>query len=110
MIAHVRQRPKYQPGQLVRHVRYGYRGVVVDVDLFCQAPAAWYQANQTQPDRQQPWYHVLVHGGANVTYAAQSSLRADDSCEPIDHPLVDEYFDAFDGEKYLRSSRSWQGW
>ncbi len=51
--------PLYHPGQIVRHRRYGYRGVVVDSDLTCKADEAWYQSNQTQPDRNQPWYHVL---------------------------------------------------
>jgi heat shock protein HspQ len=109
MIAPART-PRFQPGQLVRHVRYGYRGVVVEVDSCCRAPDAWYQANRTQPDRSQPWYHVLVHGGGNVTYAAQTSLSADPSAAPIDHPLIDAFFDAFDGNTYARNDRPWQGW
>ncbi len=68
--------PLYHPGQIVRHRRYGYRGVVVDSDLTCKADEAWYQSNQTQPDRNQPWYHVLVDGTSNTTYAAQTSLEA----------------------------------
>lgn len=53
-------RTVFEPGQLVRHRRYGYRGVVVDRDEFCEADDEWYSKNQTQPDRDQPWYHVLV--------------------------------------------------
>lgn len=110
MIAIVRPRPKFRPGQIVRHVRYGYRGVVVEVDAICRAPDQWYQANRTQPDRQQPWYHVLVDGTENVTYAAQTSLAADDSGARIDHPLVVEFFDDFDGQLYYRNDRPWPGW
>jgi heat shock protein HspQ len=109
MIAPART-PRFQPGQLVRHVRYGYRGVVVEVDSFCKAPDTWYLANRTQPDRNQPWYHVLVHGGGNVTYAAQASLSDDASAEPIEHPLIDAFFDGFDGRIYTRNERPWQGW
>ena len=107
MIAPNAPEVRFQPGQLVRHVRYGYRGVVVARDPFCKASEAWYDANQTQPDRNQPWYHVLVHGNATVTYAAQSSLEEDDSAEPVDHPLVDQYFSRFTNGRYLRNERDW---
>jgi len=110
MIAPIRRAPKFAPGDLVRHRRYGYRGVVLAVDDGCRAPDEWYWNNHTQPERTQPWYHVLVDGAATMTYAAQSSLQGDDSAEPIDHPLLGEFFDAFDGERYQRNDRPWQGW
>lgn len=98
------------PGQLVRHVRYGYRGVVVEVNTVCRAPDDWYEANRTQPDRQQPWYHVLVDGSDNVTYAAQSSLTVDDSLAPVEHPLIVVFFDDFDRGQYLRNDQPWPEW
>jgi len=107
MIAPVRRQSKFRPGDLVRHRRYEYRGVVVDLDSHCQAPDEWYWANHTQPDREQPWYHVLVHGTGTVTYAAESSLQEDLLCEPIDHPLLDAFFEEFTGESYVRNSRVW---
>lgn len=76
----------FKPGQLVKHKRYGYRGVVVALDLTCQATEAWYQSNRSQPDRGQPWYHVLVHNSDQTTYAAQFSLEADGSEDVINHP------------------------
>ena len=54
--------PNFEPGEVVQHIRYGYRGVIVDFDSACMAPDDWYQSNQTRPDRNQPWYHVLVDG------------------------------------------------
>jgi len=69
--------PLYQVGQVVLHRRYGYRGVVVDFDMACRAPEDWYARNNTQPERAQPWYHVLVDGSDAATYAAQSSLVHD---------------------------------
>ena len=107
MIALEKSKPIFQLGQLVQHRRYGYRGVVVCVDLRCEAPDAWYQSNQTQPDRNQPWYHVLVHGQPTVTYAAQASLAEDVSGRPIDHPLVEAFFSAFTGRGYVRNDRPW---
>lgn len=110
MIAPVAPPARFRPGQLVKHKRYGYRGVIVDLDPICKAPDEWYQSNQTQPDRNQPWYHVLVDGSANATYAAQTSLEADDSGEPVRHPLVAVFFTAQTPEGYVRNDRSWPGW
>ncbi|MEM8865790.1 MAG: heat shock protein HspQ [Planctomycetota bacterium] len=102
--------PRFAPGDLVVHQRYRYRGVVVAVDEHCRADSSWYLKNRTQPDQSQPWYHVLVHGGGQTTYAAQSSLATDSSGEPIDHPLVEEFFTEFVGSKYRRNDRPWPGW
>ena len=99
--------PRFTTGQLVRHRRYGYRGVVVDFDLTCEASDQWYESNQTQPDRNQPWYHVLVDGTATTTYAAQANLLPDDSSEPIEHPLVEPFFSDFVDGKYVRNDRPW---
>lgn len=97
----------FRPGQLVRHRRYGYRGVVVDFDQTCKANENWYQANQTQPDRNQPWYHVLVHKTTQTTYAAQTSLLADNSAEPVLHPLVPHFFSDFVNGEYVRNDTPW---
>ena len=97
----------FKPGQLVKHKRYGYRGIVVAVDLTCQATDAWYQNNLTQPNRNQPWYHVLVHNSDQTTYAAQTSLEADTSNEEINHPWLEEFFSDFVNGQYIRNKRPW---
>ena len=107
MITPARVPPKFCPGQLVRHQRYRYRGVVVDFDESCQAPDEWYYSNQTQPQRNQPWYHVLVHGATTVTYAAETSLEEDPSGEPVVHPLMAAFFSAFTGTGYVRNDTPW---
>lgn len=99
--------PQFVIGQLVQHKRYGYRGVVVDFDMSCEANEAWYQKNQTQPNRDQPWYHVLVNETASATYAAQSSLIEDDTKQPIEHPLLEMFFDQFTVDRYLRNDTPW---
>ncbi len=99
--------PAFVIGQLVRHRRYGYRGVIVDFDMRCQASETWYQKNQTQPKRDQPWYHVLVDGSDVVTYAAQTSLAEDDSSNPVEHPLVQAFFDDFVQGQYVRNDTPW---
>lgn len=101
--------PVFEPGELVRHRRYGYRGVVVDRDETCQADDAWYYKNQTQPSREQPWYHVLVDGSLACTYAAAENLLPDDCGLPIDHPLVPHFFCGFEKGIYLRNNEPWPG-
>lgn len=101
--------PVFEPGQLVRHRRYGYRGVVVDRDESCQADDAWYNKNQTQPDRDQPWYHVLVDGSLTCTYVAAENLFPDESGLPVDHPLVPHFFCGFQDGVYLRNNEPWPG-
>jgi hemimethylated DNA binding protein len=51
-----------------------------------------------------------VHQTGTVTYAAQDNLECDDVMSPVEHPLVDVLFDGFDGERYLRNDRVWEGW
>ncbi len=108
MITFEHTQPRFAPGQLVEHRRYGYRGVVVAVDVRCQASQTWYESNQTQPDRGQPWYHVLVDGQAVNTYVAQSNLRDDASGGPVDHPAVEMFFETFEQGRYVRNERAWE--
>lgn len=107
MISTRKPPPKFHPGQLVRHARYGYRGVVVELDPYCRAPDAWYEKNQTQPPKDQAWYHVLVDGSSTVTYAAETSLTEEESPAAISHPLVKIFFGEFNGDSYVRNDHPW---
>ena len=107
MIAPASPPPGLVSGKLGKHRRYGYRGVVVEFDTHCRAPQSWYQSNKTRLEKMQPWYHVLVHGGNQTTYAAQTSLEADDSDQPVEHPLVEVFFAEFTGQAYVRNERPW---
>ena len=100
---------KFEPGDVILHKRYGYRGVIVDYDSSCQSPMDWYQANQTQPDRQQPWYHVLVDGNQQVTYVAESNLEPDTTGLPVVHGMLNLFFSGYDEQanKYLRNQVPW---
>jgi heat shock protein HspQ len=99
---------KFSPGDVVRHKRYDYRGVVVDIDPNCQASNSWYKANLTQPSRDQPWYHVLVDLRTHTTYVAQENLVRDVCTQPaVQHPLVDQYFDEIEDGHYHRNDTPW---
>ncbi len=99
--------PRFVPGQVVRHRRYGYRGVVVHVDTTCRADDNWYHKNLTQPGRNQAWYHVLVHASTGTTYAAEENLNGDDSGDPVSHPLVEMFFAGFQDGQYTRNDNPW---
>lgn len=94
---------KYSPGQLIVHKKYGYRGVIVEVDDCFKGTQELYEETTTDyPDKMQPWYHVLVDGSDYVTYVAEAFLDLDSSREPINHPRLTEVFTGFEDGKYRR--------
>ena len=97
---------KFSVGQLIIHKLFNYRGVIVDVDPGYQGTEEWYnQMALTRPPRDKPWYRILVHNAAHETYAAERNLEPDDSEQPINHPLLNEYFDEFIEGRYSTRHR-----
>ena len=103
----VRRLPRYEVGQIVKHRRYGYHGVVVALDRRCEASEAWYESNQTQPTRQQAWYHVLVHDTEHSTYAAEENLTVLEPAAEVWHPWLTLFFEGFSGGRYVRNDEPW---
>ena len=101
--------PKFEPGDVIEHLRYKYRGVIVEFDSTCKTPNDWYQSNQTQPERNQPWYHILVHGNHKVTYVAQSNLQYDRSNDQVVHGMINLFFSGYNknDHKYIRNEVQW---
>ena len=97
---------RFAVGQLIRHARFDYRGVVVDVDSTFAGTDEWYDTvARSRPPKNRPWYHVLPHGAAHMTYVAERNLEADPSGEPIDHPLLGHFFGLFSQGRF-RSDRA----
>jgi len=95
-------RAKFSVGEVIRHNRFGYRGVIFDVDPTFQSSDEWYETvARSKPPRDQPWYHVLPQGSSHATYVAQRHLDADGSGLPIEHPGVDELFAGFENGVYV---------
>ena len=89
-------------GQLVHHVRFGYRGVVFDVDPMFQGTDEWYEkVARSRPPKNRPWYHVLVDGAEHTTYVAERHLEPDAESKPIRHPLVQVLCGAWREGRYL---------
>jgi len=87
------RRSKFSVGELIHHRLLDYRGVIVDVDSTFQSSEEWYEAvARSRPPKDEPWYHVLVHGAAHTTYVAEKNLERDESVEPISLRLVGHFF------------------
>jgi len=97
------ERAGFHVGQLVHHLRFGYRGVVFDVDPSFQGSEEWYESvARSRPPKDAPWYHVLPDGASHTTYVAERNLEADPSGAPIRHPLIDAFFERFENGRYQR--------
>ena len=100
------KRSKFSVGDLIHHRLFDYRGVIVDVDQRFQGSEQWYQAvAKSRPPKDKPWYHVLVDGSDHSTYVAERNLEPDQLLEPIEHPMVFEFFNGFDHGHYQRADR-----
>ena len=94
---------RFNIGQVVTHRRFGYRGVIFDVDPHFMLTEAWYhQVALSRPPRNQPWYHLLVDGHRHTTYVAERHLTQAADPAPIKHPMLDAYFVRFNGSSYDR--------
>lgn len=95
--------PKFKIGELVHHQKFGYRGVVFDIDLTFALSDEWYkQVARSRPPKNRPWYRILVHNSDHETYVAERHLIADPLGGEIDNPHLDLFFDTFDGDHYAR--------
>jgi heat shock protein HspQ len=93
---------KFSVGDLVHHLRFDYRGVIVDVDASFQGTEEWYQqVARSRPPKDRPWYHVLVHAAGHSTYVAERHLEPDPNHGPIRHPLIGDFFDEFRDGRYF---------
>ena len=92
---------KFEVGQVVRHLKFGYRGVVFDVDPCFQGTEEWYeQVARSRPPKDKPWYHVLVHDAEHTTYVAERHLERDPEGSPVHHRLLDQLFGRFENGRY----------
>ncbi len=101
-------RAKFSIGDVVRHRHFDFRGVIYDVDFEFNNSEEWYQSipKNVRPRKDQPFYHLLAENN-EVTYEAyvsEQNLEADESGEPVRHPLINEIFSGKNGSGYFRPS------
>ncbi|XP_071956112.1 uncharacterized protein [Antedon mediterranea] len=103
---------KFRIGQVIRHKLWGYRGIIVGWDETAQAPESWIQEMHPKDKphwRNMPNYSILVDtrdvsSAAVTTYIPQENIELIGNMKII-HPDVDDYFEGFDGTRYL--ARPW---
>lgn len=95
---------KFQIGQVVRHRKHPFRGVIFDVDAVFSNTQEWYDSipEDARPNRDQPFYHLLAETEATyyVAYVSEQNLMPDASGEPVDHPDLSSMFGDFKGDRY----------
>ncbi|WAR09113.1 FBX21-like protein [Mya arenaria] len=98
---------KYRIGQVVKHKRWGYRGVIIGWDEYAKAPENWIKMNHPQGMegwRTQPNYAILVDTrdrlAPQITYVPQENLEIIINMQIL-HPSIEDYFEKFDGAQYL---------
>lgn len=96
-------KPKFQPGDLIHHVMFNYRGVVIEADENYNGSPEWYAklAEYNLP-KSKPWYHLLVDNSDQFTYVSEQHLRPDSSKNPVTHPFLDQFFESFQDGRYIR--------
>jgi heat shock protein HspQ len=101
---------KFAIGQVVKHRKYPFRGIVYDVDPVFANTEEWWQSIPTEvrPRKDQPFYHLFAENADTeyVAYVSEQNLIADTSGDPIRHPQVNEMFvRALDGAYKIKTAR-----
>ncbi|HKL77377.1 MAG TPA: heat shock protein HspQ [Gammaproteobacteria bacterium] len=93
-------------GQLVWQPENRFRGVVVDVDpSFNGSDAMYQQMDENRPDKDQPWYTVLVDHSEQAVYVAEEYLEADPSSDPVTNPAMGQFLgEMHDGHYTVRQT------
>jgi heat shock protein HspQ len=98
------KRAKYDLGQVVRHKKHPFRGVVFDVDPEFSNTEEWYDAipEDSRPSKHQPFYHLLAENETDfyVAYVSEQNLVPDDTGEPVHHPDLPDLFGEFEDGRY----------
>ncbi len=100
----LKARAKYSLGEVVRHKKHPFRGVVFDVDAIFSNTEEWYDAlpEDSRPTKDQPFYHLLAENEQSyyVAYVSEQNLVPDSAGGPVDHPDVQDLFGDFEDGRY----------
>ena len=100
---------KYHLGQIVRHRKHPFRGVVFDVDPTFANTDEWWEAipEENRPSKEQPFYHLLAENDTSfyMAYVSEQNLVHDNSGEPVNHPEVEAMFGALEDGRYRLGNR-----
>ena len=98
---------KLSVGQIFRHKKWGFRGVVVDWYDGCPADARWQETHGPfEEGVEQPFYRTLVdtrdRPNPFMSIAAQENLEPlEGETVPVSHPLESEVFSGFECGRHV---------
>lgn len=95
---------KFTIGEVVRHRKHPFRGVIFDVDPTFSNTDEWWNSipEDMRPAKEQPFYHLLAENDSSyyVAYVSEQNLERDLSGEPVEHPEVIALFSDHDDGVY----------
>ena len=99
---------KFSIGEVVRHRKHPFRGVIFDIDPTFSNTDEWWESipEKHRPIKEQPFYHLLAENDESfyVAYVSEQNLLLDLSKEPVRHPLIEEIFSGKKGASYHKIS------
>ena len=99
---------KYAIGDVVKHRKYPFRGVIYDIDpVFANTEEWWLSIPEdVRPAKDQPFYHLYAENAETeyTAYVSEQNLAADDSDAPFRNPQVKEFFDRGEGGRYIKKT------
>ncbi len=100
---------KFHLGQIVRHRRFSFRGVIFDVDpVFANTEEWWLSIPEAmRPHKDQPFYHLLAENAETtyIAYVSEQNLLLDDSGKPVSHPAIGQMFSHIEAGRYVPRGR-----
>ena len=104
------RKAKFGIGQVVKHRKYAFRGIVYDVDPEFANTQEWWEAipEDVRPRKDQPFYHLYAENADTeyIAYVSEQNLLVDTSGDPVRHPQVEELFvRAQDGAYQIKAGR-----
>lgn len=100
----IRTEAKYAIGQIVRHRKFPFRGVIFDIDPVFANTDEWWEAipEDVRPSKEQPFYHLLAENETTyyTAYVSEQNLLPDTTGEPVEHPDIGSIFGQHHGSHY----------
>ena len=88
---------KFSLGQIVKHRKYPFRGVIFDIDPTFSNTEEWWLSipEDVSPTKEQPFYHLFAENAETeyVAYVSEQNLLPDESGKPVRHPQISEMFE-----------------
>jgi heat shock protein HspQ len=98
---------KFPIGLPVRHRKFGFHGVIFDVDPEFDNSEEWYQSipEEVRPRKDQPFYHLFAVNPQDespyIAYVSEQNLEPSADDEGPFHPAVAEYFAGMEEGRFV---------